>query len=333
MTTVFQTPILFITFNRLDTARQVFAVIRQIRPKYLYLASDGPRAGHEGEKNKIEAVRRYILDNIDWDCQFKVLFRVENLGSGKAVAEAISWFFEQAEQGIILEHDCLPSLSFFTYCAELLEKYKNDDRIYHISGSDPLLKKKETKNASYYFSRSPMIWGWATWRRAWRKYNFVIQDFVAFVAQKKLAGIFRRHCDQQRWLDVFCRTVKYKVNTTWDYQWVYTIWQNDGIVINPTLNLVSNIGFGAEAVHTADLDSVFNNQPRYELRFIRHPAEIKIAWRTDAKIQQNCYGVYSFWGGVFRLPIKIKKFFLLLAQKGPNAVWQYVCQAYLPQPA
>ena len=128
------TPVLFIVFNRLDKTRQVFEAIRQARPPFLYIASDGARFNKEGELEKVQAVRDFIIQNIDWKCEVKTLFRKKNLGCKYAVSGAISWFFNNVDQGIILEDDCLPSKSFFWYCEELLEKYKHDNSIYLISG-------------------------------------------------------------------------------------------------------------------------------------------------------------------------------------------------------
>jgi hypothetical protein len=284
----FNTPILFIVFNRLDTMRQVFSIIKQIKPKYFYIASDGPRVERTGEKDIVQEVRSYILQNIDWDCKTKTLFRDKNHGSGRGVAEAITWFFKQVEQGIVLEHDCLPSLSFFPFCAELLEKYKNSPKIWHITGHNPL-GWTEADGASYYFARVEHCWGFATWRRAWRKYSYDIQGLADFIEYKKITKIFRRSCDRRYWLKVFRKMEKHSWRT-WDYQWTYTIFQNDGVCINPAVNLVSNIGFGQAAVHTIDLTSPFNNQERYEITEIRHPPEIKINEQAIIDIQSFLFG-------------------------------------------
>ena len=201
------TPILFLVFNRLDATKQVFEVIRKVVPSKLYIGCDGPRDNREGEDKKVKAVREYVLDSIDWDCEIKTLFREKNLGCGKAVSSAISWFFENEEMGIILEDDCLPSLSFFPYCEELLIKYKEDARIYHISGHNPLTYTK-TKY-SYYFVRIQHCWGWASWRRAWEKYNFDITDLDDFIEQKKINKIFTRSVDRNYWIDPFKKMEKH----------------------------------------------------------------------------------------------------------------------------
>jgi hypothetical protein len=269
----FNTPILFLIFNRLDKTKQVFERIREASPSKLYIASDGSRDNREGEDEKVNAVREYVLKSIDWDCEVKTLFREKNLGCGKAVSQSITWFFQNEEMGIILEDDCVPSISFFSYCRELLEKYKDDTRIYHITGFNPLTYTKTPY--SYYFARIQHCWGWATWRRAWNHYNFDIIGLNDFISKNKINVIFNRSVDRHYWLDIFKRMENHEIDT-WDYQWTYAIFYNKGICINPAKNLVTNIGFGAEATHTTDDDPYKNNQQRFEIEELKHPDKIKI---------------------------------------------------------
>ena len=164
-----KTPVLFLVFNRPDTTKQVFEAIRQAQPPRLYIASDGHRSDREGEWEKVKTVRDYVVNNIDWDCEVKTLFREKNLGCRIAVSTAISWFFENEEQGIILEDDCFPDQSFFPFCEELLWKYQDDKRIMMITGTNSLGTWK-SELQSYHFSIYGSIWGWATWKRAWNLY-------------------------------------------------------------------------------------------------------------------------------------------------------------------
>jgi hypothetical protein len=264
----------------------VFSVIRQIKPVRLFIAADGPRTTIPGEVEQCNIVRKYVLDNIDWDCEVKILFRDENLGCGKSVSGAITWFFEQVEQGIILEDDCVPSISFFSYCEELLEKYKDNHLIYHIAGYNPLGITK-TKN-SYYFARIQHCWGWATWKQAWDKYNYNINELDDFIKENKINGVFKRKCDREYWLSIFKKMEKHEIDT-WDYQWTYTIFKNNGLCINPSLNLISNIGFGSDSTHTFEADSIYNNQPRYDISIIKHPKYIKIDNPIINRINRICF--------------------------------------------
>ena len=162
-------PVLFLIFNRPETTIQVFSAIKKAQPNRLYIAADGPRPEYPDEVNHCK-IARTIATNVDWDCEVKTLFRDQNLGCRLAVSQAIDWFFEQEPEGIILEDDCLPNQSFFWFCKELLEKYRNETRIMHIGGTNFQFGKNRT-NYSYYFSRYAHIWGWASWRREWKYYD------------------------------------------------------------------------------------------------------------------------------------------------------------------
>ncbi len=182
---LFNVPVLFIVFNRLDLTKQVFSRIKQIKPKKLFIAADGPRLNNAEDKIKCEQVRQYLVANIDWSCELKTLFREENFGCAKACAGAIDWFFSQVEEGVVIEDDCLIDLSFFRFCAEMLEKYRNDKRIMQITSTyfgEPFLNKY-----SYYFSRIASVGAWASWRRAWNYYSLFlfVPDQVFSVFHKK----------------------------------------------------------------------------------------------------------------------------------------------------
>jgi len=262
-----QTPILFLIFNRPDTTAVLFEKIKAQKPKYLYIAADGARENKEGEAEKCEQVRK-IATAVDWDCEVKTLFREENLGCKKAVSSAISWFFENVEEGIILEDDCVPSDCFFNYCEALLEKYRHDTRIMHISGENPL--DESFGEESYYFSKIPHIWGWASWRRAWKTYDPEFQNFDDFLINNSIKNVFPEKYIQKYWNKIFLRVQDGRINT-WDYQWTYNLFVNNGLSINPNKNMVSNIGFGVEgATHTAVSESCANRQT-FEIAELQHP--------------------------------------------------------------
>jgi hypothetical protein len=264
------TAVLFLVFNRLDTTKQVFEAIRQAKPPRLYVAADGARDNKEGEPEKVQAVRDYIMQNIDWECEVKTLFLEQNLGCKYAVSGAISWFFENEEQGIILEDDCLPSQSFFWYCEELLLRYKDDMRVWHISG-DNFQNGIQRGEASYYFSKFNHIWGWASWANRWKAYDPEMRTFEKFKTWGKLKSVFSDKQDQDYWFSIFNQVFQGKIDT-WDYQWTYTVLSNNGLSVLPNENLISNIGFGPEATHTKSLDSEHSKIPRFELsKNIKHP--------------------------------------------------------------
>ncbi len=267
------TPILFLVFNRPDTTQCVFAQIRKIQPKQLFVAADGARAGKEGEEEKVAQVRKLILEGIDWDCEVKTLFREENLGCGKAVSQAITWFFDNVEQGIILEDDTLPDLSFFPFCEELLEKYKDDERVMHISGLN--FQNKNWGNTSYYFSAySASIWGWATWRRAWASYDFSMIDLDNFLHESKIHEIIPIPKIAEKYGKILNRVQSGKIDT-WDYAWLFNLWLHQGLSIVPNYNMMINIGFDAvQATHTSSIPSFLKKEHDNTDRILTHPSEI-----------------------------------------------------------
>lgn len=265
------TPILFLLFNRPDTTARVFAAIRQARPKFLYVAADGPRADRPGEQALCAQARELVLRNIDWDCQVFTLLRERNLGCKAAVSSALDWFFRQVEEGIILEDDTLPDASFFPYCEALLAKHRHEPRVLHISG-DNFQFGRRRGTASYYFSIYPHIWGWATWRRAWNLYDPDIKAFPAYRDSGKIRGLFREPTAQKQWLDLFDQVYQGKIDT-WDYQWIFALWNNGGLATLPETNLVSNIGFREDATHTKQTSRLANLKT-HPLGPLLHPAAV-----------------------------------------------------------
>lgn len=242
------TAVLFLVFNRLDTTKQVFEAIRQAKPPRLYVAADGARANKEGEAEKVQAVRDYIMQNIDWECEVKTLFREKNLGCKYAVSGAITWFFENEEQGIILEDDCLPSQSFFWYCEKMLDLYKNDERIMMVTGTNYLLDIQGEVQKPYIFSRHFSIWGWATWKRAWSTYDPELDGCHAFLKNEKDYSYLSLSKQEDLFYKSLINHVISKKVDTWDFQWVFNCIYNYGLCITPSVNLISNLGVdGAHA--------------------------------------------------------------------------------------
>lgn len=261
-------PVLFLIFNRPDTTQQVFNEIRKTRPNKLFIAADGPRKNNSNDALLCQQTRD-IVNLIDWDCEVHTLFREENLGCKFAVSSAIDWFFSHVEEGIILEDDCLPDQSFFPFCQELLERYRDDERIMMISGDNFQFGRKRD-DYSYYFSRYAHIWGWATWRRGWKHYD---RDMKLWPEVKRGNWLFDILLDRKivnYWEKIFDQSFNGEINT-WDYQWVFSCWIQNGLSIIPDVNLVTNIGFGDRSTHTK-VDTPFSNMPVEKMRFpIIHP--------------------------------------------------------------
>jgi hypothetical protein len=290
-------------------------MIKVAQPEKLYITADGPRDDRIGEIEKCVDVRQYVLREIDWPCAIKTLFRDKNLGCGKAVSEAITWFFSQESEGIILEDDCVPSVSFFPYCEELLERYRYDERIMHIAGHNPLGISR-VGSSSYYFARIQHCWGWASWRRAWAYYSFRIEDLNEFIGRKVIQKIFDGREAQEYWLSIFARMANSEIDT-WDYQWTYSIFKNGGYCINPTKNLISNIGFLGDGTHTIDANSVFNEQERYEIEVLHHPEAMVIDRNKSKKINYAVFDIEekSFLMILKQAKHKIKKIMWIMVGK------------------
>jgi len=265
---VFDTPVLLLIFNRPDVTERVFAEIRKLKPKRLFIAADGPRAHKPNDPDLCLQTRNMVKD-VDWDCEVKQLYRNDNLGCKLAVSSAITWFFSQVEYGIILEDDILPHPSFFPYMQEVLKRYKDDDRVMMVSGYNTQHGQKRS-DASYYFSHYPHIWGWGTWKRAWDKYDVKIDRLAEFKRQNQIANLFDDPVVQEFWMDKFQMVHDNKYDT-WDFQWVYTVFSEAGLCVQPNVNLVSNIGFDMNATHTTFSGAEEANLQTYDIGEIVHP--------------------------------------------------------------
>lgn len=294
-----QSPVLFLVFNRPEVTARVFQAIRQARPARLYVAADGARPSRHGEDERCERVRR-IATSVDWPCHLKTLFRDRNLGCRLAVSSAITWFFEHESEGIILEDDCLPSHDFFPYCDELLERHREDERVMCISG-DNFISGHWQPDSSYYFSRYAHIWGWATWARAWKRYRLQVaapdEPSMETVLDAALGDAPRA---RRYWTSVMRKVSEGRIDT-WDYQWAYALLRYGGLSCMPRVNLISNIGFGAEATHTLTEHSGVANIPTADLpRPLSHPDHVRRNAMADSWTESNVFGL-GFGGQIRRL--------------------------------
>lgn len=282
------TAVLFLVFNRLDTTKQVFEAIRQAKPPRLYIAADGARETKKNEAEKVQAVRDYVIENIDWACEIKTFFRDKNLGCKYAVSSAITWFFENEDQGIVLEDDCLPSQSFFWFCEDLLNKYKNDETIYLISG-DARAPESLNLDDEYSFCKYPLIWGWASWSRVWKKYDSEIKEWP-LVSDELIAEVSPRKKTREYWKMVFDGLYLGQYDT-WDYQFSFLLLKDKTRCIVPGKNLIENIGFGLDATHTVKINKATAYRNKYEIPF---PLSHKYSIQSEEKIN-NFYDDKQFF--------------------------------------
>ena len=280
-----KTAVLFLVFNRPDTTTKVFQMIRQAKPPRLYVAADGAR--NSIEEDEIAKVRE-IATNVDWPCEVKTLFRNKNLGCKKAISEGITWFFENEEQGIILEDDCLPHLDFFNFCENLLDYYAEDEKVVCITG-DNFQNNQRRGDASYYFSIYNHCWGWATWKRAWKHYQV---DLTFWPTWSKSDSWLRHTPDKierRFWKKIFNQVRAGKIDT-WDYQWAGSAWYQNGLTATPNVNLVSNIGFGINSTHTKDINHKAANIPSKEIGILKHPKMVMRNIEADKWTFDHHYG-------------------------------------------
>ncbi len=279
----FDIPILYIIFNRLDTVERTFKRLQEVKPSELYIAADGPRETKPGEAEKCAEVRNYVLSNINWECNVHTFFREENLGCGKNVSGAITWFFDNVEMGIVLEDDCLADPTFFPYCRELLLKYKDDTRVMHIAGDNPLQSSKLKHHESYYFEKNQHCWGWANWARCWKYYDFDIDDNYKNVLETN--NYFKNKRTKKQWTELLEIMREHKWDT-WDVQWAYKIIEMDGLCINPRDNLVQNIGMNSGIHFSNTENSESDGRPAIPMKFpLVHPKKIDFNWKQIKKLQ------------------------------------------------
>ena len=273
-----QPPLLFLVFNRPDTTAEVLKAIRAQRPERLYVACDGPRDGRPDEREAVHRVRQMIADGVDWPCSLQTLYRETNLGCKKAVSSALDWFFENEEAGIILEDDCLPHPDFWRFCGELLDKYADDERVFMISG-DNFQEGKHVTDDSYYVSALTHIWGWAAWRRSWQKVDLDLSGYDEWVQRGGLKRLFGPGRWERTWERTFERYRQGRYNT-WDYPFLFAAWKHGQYALLPSVNLVSNIGFGHQgATHTAT--DVYHRQSRIPTEPIGFPLQHPAHWHRQ----------------------------------------------------
>jgi hypothetical protein len=273
-----RTPIAFMVFNRPSVTATVFARIAAAKPRRLLIVADGARSHVAGEDGKVSEVRR-IVQRIDWPCDLSVNFAEGNLGCRDRISSGLDWVFAQEESAIILEDDCLPAPTFFRYCDELLEKYRDEPRVMTVCGSNWL--RATPSEHSYLFTTHMSIWGWATWRRAWRTYDVDLKSWpqkkleqpFAQLLSRKEAGALTRTLDNLADANPANRTL-----SAWDFQWFYNCYVHGGLAITPAANMVSNIGFGADATHTRALASKLANIPVRDVEFpLKHPPTLEVS--------------------------------------------------------
>ena len=319
------TPVAFLIFNRPRLTALVFEEIRRARPAKLLVVADGPRPDRPGEAEKC-AKTRGIIDGVDWPCEVVTNYSETNLGCKKRVSSGLDWVFGEVEEAVVLEDDCVPHPSFFQFCSQMLEKYRDDERVFHIAGSHFRLRG-EKNPSSYYFSRYSFIWGWASWRRAWKHYDVGMKLWPMIRDGNWLRDFLGNDSLARRFTREFEHIYTGKLDT-WDYQWGLTCWINSGLSIRPHVNLISNIGFSSDATHTTDADNPAANLATEPMEFpLRHPPFMMRNAYEDRFLHENAGGNALFRRGTARLKRLVRRArALCVAHGGPARPNENFCQ-------
>ncbi|TWU08264.1 glycosyltransferase family 2 protein [Stieleria varia] len=262
--------VVFLTFNRPDSAARALRHIRLAQPEHLFFVSDGARDDRPDEESLVRETRA-LVDTVDWPCRVHRIFAQQNMGCAQRVSSAVTKALETVDRVVVLEDDCVPDPTFFGYCQTLLDRYADDQRVMSITGNNFQLGRSRTE-CSYYFSKYAHCWGWATWRRAWQHFDLSLSRWPDIRDSGQLAAICPDPYELEYWTDNFDRVFAGQINS-WAFPWNLACWLNHGLVATPNVNLVSNVGCGDDATHTRKRTSVIG-LPTQALGSMRHPERV-----------------------------------------------------------
>ena len=297
-----KSPVLLRIFRRPHTTRLVLDALREVKVSSLYVSADGPREGVVGEAQKVDETRR-LIDSIDWECEVHTRFSDSNEGGPQNGFNSISWFFENEESGIILEDDCLPVRDFFRFCDEMLERYRNDPQVMCITGNN-FQKGVQRGKGSYYFSKYNHVWGWASWRNCWLNTDLDLVFWPVLKASTSWKNFFPDDVERKYWENIFEQQYLKKIRH-WDYAWTAALWNNQGMTVTPNVNLVTNIGFGQDALNCHDESSDAAFLPVGEIgHTIYHPALKSVDQLADRFVFDKHFGGFKkrFPSVIFYMP-------------------------------
>ena len=298
------TPVLIITFNRPDYLNQLLAALKKAKVEILYVFRDGPRPNNEGDNEKCHQIEN-LVKNIDWECEVKTNFMQNNLGCGYGPYSAISWAFQYTDKLIILEDDCIPSTAFFPYCDYLLEKFKNDTRVRHISGYSPFAQHPSFRNTDYLFTQYAHTWGWATWKRVWDGMDMQERLIHDFFLKGGFKGQFSSKEEDKFFNNYYWSRPSPLLEAThsWDYQYAVHSKMNGALSIVPAKNLIHNIGAVGTHSVSASLHNLLQSDSEYHI--VNEPAEIAM----DKVYEAFCFDAqrnYTFGTHIRRVLYRLK---------------------------
>lgn len=280
-----RTPVVLIVYQRIDNLATICEAVRKIKPQEIFVIADGPKNAQE--KILTDQVRAKLEELIDWPCHVHKNYAKTNLGLKERFRTGIDWVFRHTDRAIFLEDDCIPDPTFFKFCGELLKKYQDDERIMTISGNNFQFGKLKLKS-SYYFSKYPHVWGWATWKRAWELYDSQIADWPTRRNTSWLKDVTQGFVISKFWKYIFDRLTAGKINT-WDYQLTYASLKNHGLNITPAVNLVTNVGYGSDSTNIKRQNQTVN-VPAAPMKFpLVHPRTYAVDHAADHRIENLVY--------------------------------------------
>jgi hypothetical protein len=289
--------VVLVIFNRADTTAGVLEAIRSFEPPRLMVVADGPRPGCPDDERRCAAARA-VVAGVDWDCRVVTNYAETHMGLRRRVDSGLDWVFAQADAAIVLEDDCVPDPSFFPFCVELLERYQDDARVMGISAGN-FQPAGAAGTRSYHFSRYPLPWGWATWRRAWQRYEPAMRRWPELEAAGWLDTVLETPAARRYWRYTFREN--HRTGENWDFAWTYSCWLHGGLTITPSVNLVTNIGHRLDATHTTDAASRFANLRKSAMAFpLQHPPAVERDAEADALTERIRFSGEYFVNPLFR---------------------------------
>ena len=283
----FNIPIAYFIFNRPDCTKKSFSIIRDQKPKKLLIISDGPRSENLDDKKKCKECLE-IVSQIDWPCDIKTNYSDINLGMKERNITGLNWAFSIEEELLILEDDNLPTNEFFKFVEEIVPIYRNNEKIFQITGVN-WQDGNFRGDGSYYFSKYNNLWGWVTWRRNWKKYDVKISAWPDYKKSDNWKKKCPNNIERYYWEKLFDEFYSKEINS-WAYAWLFSAFYNNRLTITPNVNLVKNVGLHGDGTHE------FKNKnslmkPYGKIKFpIIHPKYIEENFRADEYTFNNIFG-------------------------------------------
>jgi hypothetical protein len=290
---MFETPVIYIFFNRPSVTRRTFAAVRAQRPAKLYLIADGPRANRPADLERCRETKAVVESMLDWDCEVTRDYSEINLGAGQRIATGLTAAFAQFGEAIVLEDDILPHPDFFRFCAETLTLYRDDPSVHGISGFNPVGRFLPHQGRCIS-TLTHITWGWASWSRAWANYRGELQGWSDPAVRAKIRAYVNNDLYFEG-LSVALQAVADRRVDAWDYQWVFTMLYEQRRAVVSSVNLITNLGFMSDATHTFDAPPYVTELSTYALPKSPWPKDLISTDRLFDRVATQILGEKNLW--------------------------------------